>query len=382
MPLPSAVYVREGNLPPRGARLGRVPSWPFRRLPLREGLLVTDAILEVQDLVKHFPVRRSGIQRLLWGRKFAVHAIDGVSFDLRRGEIFGLVGESGCGKTTVGRTVLRLLEPTSGTIRFEGTDITHVKEKKLRDTRKAMQLIFQDPHASLNPGMSIGQSIADPLMIHGIATEQKAKKAALDIMTEVGLSPAEQLYGKYPADLSGGQKQRAVIARAMILKPKFVVADEPVAMLDMSIRAKILELMLQLKEKYGLTYLFITHDLATAKLICDRIAIMYLGQVVEVGDAKEIFHDPKHPYTRALLGAIPIPDPDRRRFKTIPKGEVPDAIYPPEGGRFHPRCPVATNTCGWEPRDLLDLLDQRALDEATRVADEGHLVPRDRMHVD
>src|SRR5437867_12056852 len=177
--------------------VGRVPPGAFRRLPFREGLPVTDAILEVEDLVKHFPVKLPGIARILWGGDLAVHAVDGVSFSLRPGEIFGLVGESGCGKTTVGRTVLRLLEPTSGTIRFEGTDITHVKEKKLRDTRKAMQIIFQDPHASLNPAMSIGQSIADPLMIHGIATEQKAKKAALDIMTEVGLSPAEQLYGKY-----------------------------------------------------------------------------------------------------------------------------------------------------------------------------------------
>src|SRR2546426_908865 len=278
MPLPSAVYVREGNLPHRGARLGRVPSWPFRRLPLREGLLVTDAILEVEDLVKHFPVRRSGVQRLLWGTKFAVHAVDGVSFALRRGEIFGLVGESGCGKTTVGRTVLRLLAPTSGSIRFDGLDISHMKEPELRPLRKRMQIIFQDPHASLNPAMTIGQSIADPLIIHEAAEEKEAKRAALDIMTEVGLSPAEQLYRKYPADL-------------------------------------------------------------------------------------------KHPYTRALLEAVPVPDPTRRGRKVLPRGEVPDAVHPPAGCRFHPRCPVAMPTCGWEGRDFVDFLELRWLSPEIAAAE-------------
>jgi oligopeptide/dipeptide ABC transporter ATP-binding protein len=257
-----------------------------------------------------------------------------------------------------------------------------MKEAELRPLRKSMQIVFQDPHASLNPAMTIGQSIADPLLIHEMASEREAKEEALRIMTEVGLSPADQLYTKYPADLSGGQKQRAVIARAVILKPKFIVADEPVAMLDMSIRARILELMLELKRKYGLTYLFITHDLATAKFICDRIAIMYLGRIVEVGDAREIYRDPKHPYTQALLGAIPVPDPDRRRSKTLPKGEVPDAIHPPAGCRFHPRCPVATPECGWEPVDIFDILDERALDEKTERRDEDVLGTRDRMWVD
>ena len=330
---------------------------------------MTDAILEVQDLVKHFPVRRSGIQRLLWGRKFAVHAVDGVSFDLRRGEIFGLVGESGCGKTTVGRTVLRLLEPTSGTIRFDGLDISHMKEPELRPLRKRMQIIFQDPHASLNPAMTIGQSIADPLIIHEAAEEKEAKRAALDIMTEVGLSPAEQLYRKYPADLSGGQKQRAVIARAMILKPELIVADEPVAMLDMSIRSRVLELILDLKQRYGPTYLFITHDLATAKFICDRIAIMYLGRIVEMGSSKGIYAGPKHPYTRALLEAVPVPDPTRRGRKVLPRGEVPDAVHPPAGCRFHPRCPVAMPTCGWEGRDFVDFLELRWLSPEIAAAE-------------
>ena len=336
-------------------------------------------LLEVQGLTKHFPVKLPFLQRVLMKDPPVVHAVDDVSFALRPGEIFGLVGESGCGKTTVGRTVLRLLPPTSGTVRFGGVDITKLKEKELRPIRKGMQIIFQDPHAALNPAMSIGQGIADPLLIHEEATEAEAKDAALRIMTEVGLSPAEQLYTKYPGELSGGQKQRAVIARAMILKPKLVVADEPVAMLDMSIRAKILELMLDLKTKYGLTYLFITHDLATAKFICDRIAIMYLGRIVEVGDAKEIYAAPKHPYTQALLGAIPIPDPDRRRFKTLPKGEVPDAIHPPMGCRFHPRCPVATPACGWEGHDLFDLLEKRALTPAIAAEDSRLLGPLKKM---
>jgi len=232
-----------------------------------------------------------------------------------------------------------------------------------------MQIIFQDPHASLNPGMTIGQSIADPLIIHEAADEKEAKEAALEIMTEVGLSPAEQMYRKYPADLSGGQKQRAVIARAMILKPQLIVADEPVAMLDMSIRSRVLELMLDLKRRYGPTYLFITHDLATAKFICDRIAIMYLGRIVEMGPSKGIYADPKHPYTRALLEAVPVPDPMRRGRKVLPRGEVPDAVHPPAGCRFHPRCPVAMPTCGWEGRDFVDFLELRWLSPETAAAE-------------
>src|SRR3989441_2752381 len=361
---------------------------PFRKgfpliTPSTTGQDSDKPLLDVENLRVYYPVRGPLIQKIFQREKLSVHAVDGVSFTLKPGEIFGLVGESGCGKTTTGRAVLRLVEPTSGSIKFEGMNITTMKEERLRPLRTRMQATSQDPPRSLNPAMSIGRAIGHPLKIHGLAwQEEDVKNQVLTAMREVGLTPEEQLYDKYPSDLSGGQKQRAVIARAMILKPKFVVADEPVAMLDMSIRAKILELMLQLKEKYGLTYLFITHDLATAKLICDRIAIMYLGQVVEVGDAKEIFHDPKHPYTRALLGAIPIPDPDRRRFKTIPKGEVPDAIYPPEGCRFHPRCPVATPTCGWEPRDVLDLLDERALDERVGERDEAILGPRTRAKID
>ena len=335
-------------------------------------------LLDVENLRVYYPVRGPLIQKIFQREKLSVHAVDGVSFTLKPGEIFGLVGESGCGKTTTGRAVLRLVDPTSGSIKFEGMNITTLKEKVLRPLRTRMQIIFQDPHASLNPAMSIGQAIGHPLKIHGLAwQEEDVKKRVLTAMREVGLTPEEQLYDKYPSDLSGGQKQRAVIARAMILKPKLIVADEPVAMLDMSIRAKVLELMLDLKKKYNLTYLFITHDLATAKFLCDRIAIMYLGRIVESGPAKIIYNDPKHPYTKALLQAIPIPDPRRRARKVLPKGEVPDAVNPPMGCRFHPRCPAVLPTCGWEGRDFLDYLEERRTDLEKGKVDEANLGPLD-----
>jgi peptide/nickel transport system ATP-binding protein len=308
------------------------------------------------------------------GKEFVrprVHAVDGVSFALQRGEVFGLVGESGCGKTTTGRTVLRLLKPTKGRIVFEGLDITEKKEKVLRPLRRRMQIIFQDPHAALNPSMTIGQSIQDPMFVHEGATAAEARRAALRVMEEVGLAPAEDLFNKYPADVSGGQKQRAVIARAIILKPSLIVADEPVAMLDMSIRARILELLLDLRRKYGLTYLFITHDLATAKFVCDRIAIMYLGRIIEMGPSAPIYQEPKHPYTKALISAIPVPEPGRTRAAALPHGEVPDAISPPRGCRFHPRCPVALPTCGWEGRDFLDFLERIELESPEITASVG-----------
>ncbi len=263
-------------------------------------------------------------------------------------------------------------------IKFEGINVTRAKEADIRSLRRRIQIIFQDPHASLNPAMTIGRAIGHPLKIHGLASnDREVRDNVLRVMREVGLTPEEQLFDKYPGDLSGGQKQRAVIARAIILKPRLIVADEPVAMLDMSVRARVLELMLDLKTKYDLTYVFITHDLATARFLCDRIAIMYLGRIVEIGPVKRIYENPKHPYTRALLNAIPIPDPKRRARKILPRGEVPDAVYPPAGCRFHPRCPAVLPTCGWEGRDFIDYLEERRLNPEKVRRDEEILGPLD-----
>lgn len=340
-----------------------------------------DSVVAVEGLKVHFPIQQGALSRLLPGGPRVVHAVDGVTLSIRRGEIYGLVGESGSGKTTLGRTMLRLLKPTEGKVLFEGSDITDLKEREVRPLRRKMQIVFQDPHAALNPAMTVGAAIADPLIIHERASkEEEAKPEVLRMMDEVGLNPPKEFYDKLPSALSGGQKQRVVIARAMILRPSFIVADEPVAMLDMSVRARILELLLELKQRHNLTYLFITHDLATAKFLCDRIAIMYLGKLMEEGEAAQVYADPKHPYTQALLGAIPIPDPERRATKPLPKGEIPDAIRPPASCRFHPRCLVATKECGWEPRDFLNYLEERRTHLAGEAAKEDVRVLGDLKH--
>jgi peptide/nickel transport system ATP-binding protein len=321
----------------------------------KDGVLVS-----VRNLKTYYSIRGGFASRLAGREAGQVRAVDDISLDLRKGEVLGLVGESGSGKTTLGRTLLGLVPATSGSVMFEGRDITKLSERELRAHRRRMQIVFQDPHASLNPAMTIAQAVAHPLEIHGIVeNKERARRMVAGALEHVGLAPAEQFLDKYPSDLSGGQKQRAVLARAIILNPVLLVADEPVSMLDMSVRAKILELMLQLRRDFDLTYLYITHDLATAKFFCDRIAIMYLGRVVEIGPSAAIYEDPKHPYTKALLRAIPEPDPRRSVPRDLPRGEVPDAARPPLGCSFHPRCTAAFEVCGWETRDLRDLLEVR-----------------------
>jgi oligopeptide/dipeptide ABC transporter ATP-binding protein len=319
-----------------------------------------DVLLEVTDLRTRFSLRGSFFDRLRGHEAGSVKAVDGVSFSLRRGEVLGVVGESGSGKTTLGRTLLGLARATEGSIKLEGREITGLSENGFRPLRRKLQIVFQDPHASLNPAMTIGESVGHPLKIHGVArSREEVESRVVEALERVGLAPAEQYMAKYPTDLSGGQKQRAVLARAIILGPDILIADEPVSMLDMSVRAKILELMIDLKRELDLTYVYITHDLATAKFFCDRIAIMYLGKIVEIGPAKEIYADPKHPYTVSLLKAIPEPDPTRAVPRDLPRGEVPDAVTPPLGCSFHPRCPRAFEVCGWESRDLRTLLEAR-----------------------
>jgi oligopeptide/dipeptide ABC transporter ATP-binding protein len=332
-------------------------------------------LVSIRHLKTYYPIRGSFGQRLLGREAGYVKAVDDVSLDLARGEVVGLVGESGSGKTTLGRTILGLVRATSGEVIFDGREITAMSERELRPVRREMQVVFQDPHASLNPAMTIEESVGHPLRIHKIAKGIELRRRVAEVLATVGLSPPEQYMDKYPSDLSGGQKQRAVIARAIVLNPSLLVADEPVSMLDMSVRAKILELMLYLKRELDLTYLYITHDLATAKFFCDRIAILYLGRIVEIGPSEVIYEDPKHPYTKALLRAIPEPDPRRSVPRDLPRGEVPDAARPPRGCSFHPRCPLAFEVCGWEPRDLGDLLEARwALQPAVQYEAERAIV--------
>jgi peptide/nickel transport system ATP-binding protein/oligopeptide transport system ATP-binding protein len=302
-------------------------------------------LLAVRNLVKHFPVRRGFI-----GKRAHVHAVDDVNFELDAGETLALVGESGCGKSTTGRLVLRLIEPTAGSVRFDGRELGALGEKDLRAARRDMQIIFQDPYSSLNPRMTVGQMLEEPLMLHGFARGRHRERVA-EVLQLVGLEPEHAQ--RYPHQFSGGQRQRIGIARAIAVEPKLVVCDEPVSALDVSIQAQVINLLKDLQKRLGLTYLFIAHDLAVVKHISDRVAVMYLGRIVEIGTKRAVFNEPRHPYTHALLSAIPIPDPRARRDRMVLGGDVPSPVDPPSGCRFRTRCPHAREKCAQEVPPLV-----------------------------
>jgi oligopeptide/dipeptide ABC transporter ATP-binding protein len=303
---------------------------------------MSEPLVEVRDLVKHFPLTRGVIFQK---QVAAVRAVDGVSFEVRRGETFGLVGETGCGKSTTARLLVRLLDPTSGSIRFEGEEIGGTSGESLKLLRREMQMIFQDPYSALNPRKTVGSIVAEPLEIHGLAAgREERRRAVQELMEQVGLNPEH--YNRYPHEFSGGQRQRIGIARALALRPKLIVADEPVSALDVSIQSQILNLLRRLQRELDLTLVFISHDLAVIRHMCERIAVMYLGQIVELARNDDLFHRPQHPYTGALLSAVPVPDPTIRRRKAEPLGgDVPSATNPPAACRFHTRCPKCREIC-------------------------------------
>jgi len=307
------------------------------------------ALLEIRDLKKHFPVRAG-----LFGRaREHVKALDGVALDVEDGETLGLVGESGCGKTTLGRCVVRLIEPTAGTITFAGRDVSALSGPALRDMRRTMQIIFQDPYASLNPRMRVGEIIGEGLRIHNLARGDERKLRVKELLTRVGLR--EEYYGRYPHEFSGGQRQRIGIARALAVNAKFIVADEAVSALDVSIQVQILNMLLDLQQEFALTYLFISHDLRVVEHVSDRVAVMYLGKIVEIAPAGSLYREARHPYTRALLSAVPVADPARRGERIVLQGDVPSPVNPPAGCSFHPRCPHAEQRCAVEaPRFAFD----------------------------
>jgi oligopeptide/dipeptide ABC transporter ATP-binding protein len=309
---------------------------------------VSDNLIQVRDLVKDFPIKGGLLQRVVG----QLRAVNGVSFDIRNGETLGLVGESGCGKSTLGRLLVRLLDPTEGNIEIDGKDIAHAERAELKALRREAQIIFQDPFSSLDPRSPVGNSVGEGLKIHGVRDADERHERVLEMLEIVGLEPYHAR--RFPHEFSGGQRQRIGIARALIMKPKFVVADEPVSALDVSVQAQVLNLLKELQRDLGLTLLFIAHNLAVVEHISDRVAVMYLGSIVEITDRDSLYSNPRHPYTEALLSAIPVPDPTLRRKRVILEGDVPSPLKPPPGCTFHPRCPIAAaEICPVEVPELL-----------------------------
>jgi oligopeptide/dipeptide ABC transporter ATP-binding protein len=310
-------------------------------------------LLEVENLVTQYPVRRGLTERLSGQRRLWVHAVDGVSFSLARGEMLALVGESGCGKTSTAQTILRMVNPTSGAIRLNGTDITALSQQQMRRLRRTVQMIYQDPYESLDPRLRVQATVEEPMLVHGIGSSRAGRRdLAIRALERAGLAPAEQFLQRYPHELSGGQRQRVTIAAALVLGPALLLADEPLSMLDVSVRAGVLSLLDGLRRDGDMGVLMITHDLSTAAHFADRIAVMYLGRIVEQGPAKDVVRNPQHPYTKALLSVVPKPDPRERSTPQILQGETPNPVSVPGGCRFHPRCPIAVARCATEDPEL------------------------------